>query len=952
MRRPSATPTSDPREPPDPPHDDALVLPAAWAAPPRPPIPIVAATVPVIGAVALWLVTGSILSLWLAALGPLVALATAGDAARTARRDRRRHRIEADAQRVALAERVTRRHEIERRHRRLQHPDVASYLDRDGEVWRSRTERGELLVLGSGDVESGVRMSGGEGDPASLALRARAARLTDAPLVVPARAGVVVSGAPVLARGVQRALAMQLCLALPPGELRIVGALDADLAWAEHLPHRRATSGVRLMLLAPGERADGTADIVLARRGAGEPAPLGCAVTVDVEAPTRARVDHAGAVGALAIEALSAAQARAVGEALTERARISLRDVLAGAGPVSLAELASDTPQPAPGTLPAAIGRDAQGTVTIDLVRDGPHAVVTGVTGAGKSELLITWVLALASAHTTAQVSFLLADFKGGTAFDALAEVPHVTGVITDLDGDGARRAFESLRAEVRWREGALAESGARDIADVRVQLPRLVVVIDEFAAVLAEHPELNALFSDLAARGRALGIHLILGTQRASGVIRDSLLANCPLRMSLRVTDAADSRLLLGTSDAAELPGDRAAAGLALIRRAADAEPQRVRIALSHPDDATAIVARGETRPRRPWLPDLPNELRARDLPDADDPGSLVLGLADEPDRQHQGPASVSVADGSLLVVGGPRAGKSTALHLVADQARNGASEPPVVVPADTEAAWDLFATWRWAPPPRGTVIVLDDLDGLVGRFPGDHARIFVEAVEDVVRAARERGILIVASMQRVAGAAARTAELFHRRLLLSLPSRADHVAAGGDPAHHVARAPAGRGRLDDVRVQIALPRTVPGPVGFGTAAAWFPEAPFTGLVARRTPAVRAALECWEREGAIIVGVEDAAPVLASGERLVAIGEPDEWQRKWPLLTRARVEHDLVIDASCAAEVRLLTGFREPPPFCRTGAPRGWLMRSGADPVRIVLPAADSRADRVARDA
>ncbi|MGQ3011894.1 hypothetical protein, partial [Microbacterium aurantiacum] len=80
MRRPSATPTSDPREPPDPPHDDALVLPAAWAAPPRPPIPIVAATVPVIGAVALWLVTGSILSLWLAALGPLVALATAGDA--------------------------------------------------------------------------------------------------------------------------------------------------------------------------------------------------------------------------------------------------------------------------------------------------------------------------------------------------------------------------------------------------------------------------------------------------------------------------------------------------------------------------------------------------------------------------------------------------------------------------------------------------------------------------------------------------------------------------------------------------------------------------------------------------------------------------------------------------------------------------------------------------------
>ena len=135
-------------------------------------------------------------------------------------------------------------------------------------------------------------------------------------------------------------------------------------------------------------------------------------------------------------------------------------------------------------------------------------------------------------------MSFLLADFKGGTAFDALAGVPHVTGVITDLDGAGARRAIESLRAEVRWREAAIAGAGARDILDPRVDLPRLVVVVDEFAALLGDHPELHAVFTDVAARGRALGMHLVLGTQRAAGVIRDSLLANCPLRISLRVTD------------------------------------------------------------------------------------------------------------------------------------------------------------------------------------------------------------------------------------------------------------------------------------------------------------------------------------------------------------------------------------------------------------------------------
>jgi len=192
----------------------------------------------------------------------------------------------------------------------------------------------------------------------------------------------------------------------------------------------------------------------------------------------------------------------------------------------------------------------------IDLVSEGPHAVVAGVTGSGKSELLVTWILALCAAHTTQEVSFLLADFKGGTAFDSLGGIPHVTGVITDLDGTGARRAIESLRAEVRWREAELARVGARDVLDPRVDVPRLVIVVDEFAALLGEHPELHAVFTDVAARGRALGMHLVLGTQRPAGVVRESLLANCPLRISLRVTDPADSRAVIGTDEASALPG------------------------------------------------------------------------------------------------------------------------------------------------------------------------------------------------------------------------------------------------------------------------------------------------------------------------------------------------------------------------------------------------------------
>src|SRR5690606_29972212 len=121
------------------------------------------------------------------------------------------------------------------------------------------------------------------------------------------------------------------------------------------------------------------------------------------------------------------------------------------------------------------------------------------------------------------QVVFVLADFKGGTAFEPLRELAQVAAVITDLDDEGARRGVSSLTAELRRREAVLAAAGARDIGDSAVRMPRLIIVVDEFAALLQEHPDLGAVFTDLAARGRALGMHLILGTQRASGVIREA---------------------------------------------------------------------------------------------------------------------------------------------------------------------------------------------------------------------------------------------------------------------------------------------------------------------------------------------------------------------------------------------------------------------------------------------
>lgn len=919
--------------------DDPLVLPAPWTPPSRPPVPILASVVPVVGAVGLWLVTGSVLSLWLAALGPLIAGATLLDAARGARRDRRRARADAARARDQVARAVERSHDAERERRWATHPQVAGLLDRDQEIWRPVPGRENALVAAAGLARSGTRVTGGSDDAADAALRARAQELTGAPIVVPASAGIAVVGAPVVAAAVARGLALQLCLTLPPGELRISGALQAEHAWAEQLPHRAAVSGATLALGAPGEPVSADADMVIVRVEPGHPLPPRCGVVLVVDAPDSARIDYGGQMQEATVEAIGADQAALIAQELAERAGRTLGIDPDVSRPVLLAPLIADAPRPVEGGLAAVIGLEGGAPRLLDLVADGPHAIVAGVTGSGKSELLVTWILALCATHSTREVSFLLADFKGGTAFDALAGIPHVTGVITDLDGAGSRRAIESLRAEVRWREAELARAGARDIRDPRVDIPRLVIVVDEFAALLGDHPELHAVFTDLAARGRALGMHLVLGTQRPAGVVRESLLANCPLRISLRVTDAGDSRAVIGIDEAASLPGGVAGRGIALVRTAADSAPRRVRIALSAPDDARAVIAAADgPSPRRPWLPELPSRIDLVDLvrvPDAP-ADTLLLGLADEPDHQRQRPVGVSLADRGLLVVGAAGSGKTTALATLASQA----SAEVITVPATGEGAWDAVAGLVDTPPAAGSIVVLDDLDAVATRLPYEYAHEILERIQHLVRGAGDAGILVVASAQRLAGPAARVADLLPRRLVLATGSRAEHIAAGGDPAQFAPSAPAGRGRLDGLAIQVASVPERARP-SQRLREPWTPRAALTGLVARRSPSIRTALTEWERRGAMIRHIDEyvADPALEPDSPVVVVGDADEWQRHWRVLTGIRADHDLVIDASCAGEFRLLTGDRTLPPYCEPGRARAWLMSAGGAPGRIRLP-------------
>lgn len=931
---------------------EALELPPPWNPPSRPTVPLLASVVPVLGAVALWLVTGSVLSLWLAALGPLIAGATLVDGARGARRDRRRAEERARIARERVGREIGQRHADERARRWARHPDVAAFAANGDEIWRPFAGRGEVLVLGSGADSSDLRVAGGGDEAESVAIRSRAAILEGAPIVVPAAAGIAVVGSPVVAGAVVRALVLQLAMALPPGELRLVGPLRGENAWAERLPHRRASGGLQLALGAPGEPVSGAPDLAIVRTDPSAPRPPGCSVVLTVRSPGQALLDVAGDVREIAVEALGCAQALVLAEDLVARAT-ELQDLAGADEPVALGPLLAGAPGAARGGLAAVIGVESGEACVIDLIADGPHAVVAGVTGSGKSELLVTWVLALCSAHSTHEVSFLLADFKGGTAFDALAGMPHVTGVITDLDGSGAHRAIESLRAEVRWREAELAKVGARDVRDPRVELPRLVIVVDEFAALLGEHPELHAVFTDVAARGRALGMHLVLGTQRPSGVVRESLLANCPLRISLRVTDPSDSRAVIGTDEAAMLPGGPDARGIALVRTAADRAPRRVRIALSSQADCDEIVAATSgPRPRRPWLPELPSRIDLEDLAalagDAGD--TLLLGLVDEPDLQRQGPIGIRVSQRGMLVVGSGGSGKSTALETLAAQARG----PVVRVAGSGEDVWDAVQLLSERTPVPGSLLLIDDLDAWGSALPPDYARELLERLERLVRGAGEAGILVVVTAQRLNGGAARIAELLPRRLVLALSSRSDHIAAGGDPARYAPGSPPGRGSLDGRSVQVATapcstpprsttpPSTTPhSPPRSEPAPPWHPAGALTGFVLRRSPVARGALAAWEHAGArlLSLGEYSAGGEWGDAGHVVVAGDADEWQRHWRALSALRADHDLVVDSTCGGEFRVLTGERGLPPYCAPGRSRAWLLSAGGAPTRITLP-------------
>ncbi|WP_163162325.1 FtsK/SpoIIIE domain-containing protein [Arthrobacter sp. Alg241-R88] len=376
------------------------------------------------------------------------------------------------------------------------------------------------------------------------------------------------------------------------------------------------------------------------------------------------------------------------------------------------------------------LGLSATGVRILDLQADGPHLLVAGTTGSGKSELLRTLTLALALSHPPDRVNFLFVDFKGGAGLGPLTELVHCVGLLTDLSAHELERTLISLRAEIRLREEALAAARVPDLAAYRSSgasenfpLPHLVVVIDEFRMLVDDAPEVLRELLRIAAIGRSLGIHLVMATQRPQGALTADIRANVTSSIALRVqsemesTDIISSKAAAGISIDApgraflargtEAPQEFQTASLAPIHNGGSRPAGAVKVELAA--DCLASAERGgpEGRlpagqtpaqaaaplvnlvrnlwcerkgraPRLPVAPPLPSNLPAPpETTSASPPGShgnqdwaIELGLLDLPDQQRLVPLVWNpAADGHLALIGAPSSGATEALELAVMQ-------------------------------------------------------------------------------------------------------------------------------------------------------------------------------------------------------------------------------------------------------------------------------------------
>ena len=315
----------------------------------------------------------------------------------------------------------------------------------------------------------------------------------------------------------------------------------------------------------------------------------------------------------------------------------------------------------------ARIGTDPFGEpLTIDLERHGPHAIVAGTTGSGKSVLLQDWCVALAATHPPQALQFVLLDFKGGSAMERLCALPHVRGCVNDLDLKYATRALRALERELDRRERLAAALGVSDLMHAACPVARLVIVVDEFHMLHGQLPDYTDRLVRIASLGRSLGMHLVACTQNPLGQISASMKANMSLRICLRVRDALQSQEMIGSDAAAHLSA--VAPGMAILME----DDERRVFRCAHIEDIDALITNiarcarvhACTAPPPLFTDGLPDRVSPQSLPDACAPDHLPLGLVD--DGVAVAPFVIDTRTGPLAVVGQHGRGKSALLRWI----------------------------------------------------------------------------------------------------------------------------------------------------------------------------------------------------------------------------------------------------------------------------------------------